>query len=173
MSLNDNKSRLNLYWAIIIGLLVIFIAFGSLAIWVRYPRSQPIEILTSPIPEFEGESYIGGAVNNPGYYPYRAEDSIAELIQAAGGPAANAALSQIRLYLPYKNEDRAAQKININQAEAWLLQALPGIGEVRAQAIIDYRQQNGPFRSINEVVKVEGISSATYERIKDLITVAD
>jgi competence protein ComEA len=70
-------------------------------------------------------------------------------------------------------EGEPPQKVNINRAEAWLLGALPGIGEVRAQAIIDYRQQNGPFRSTNELLKVAGIGTATYERIKDLITVAD
>jgi len=50
---------------------------------------------------------------------------------------------------------------------------LPGIGEVRAQAIIDYRRQNGPFHNISELTKVEGIGTATYEQIKQLITVAD
>jgi len=54
-----------------------------------------------------------------------------------------------------------------------LLEALPGIGETRAQAIIDYRQQNGPFHNINELTKVEGIGIATYEKIKHLISVAD
>ncbi len=65
------------------------------------------------------------------------------------------------------------QKIDINRAEAWLLQALPGIGETRAQAIIDYRRQNGPFQSINELTKVSGIGAATLDSIKDLITVTD
>ena len=65
------------------------------------------------------------------------------------------------------------QKINLNRAEAWLLEALPEIGESRAQAIIDYREQNGPFHNINELIKVEGIGTATYEKIKDRITVAD
>jgi comEA protein len=65
------------------------------------------------------------------------------------------------------------QKIDINRAEAWLLEALPGIGESKAQAIIAYRQQNGGFHSITEITRVEGIGPAIYEEIKDLITVGD
>ena len=69
-------------------------------------------------------------------------------------------------------EDEAAQRININLAEAWLLEALPGIGPARAQAIIDFRSQNGPFRQILEIINVEGIGMATYEQTKELITVS-
>jgi comEA protein len=65
------------------------------------------------------------------------------------------------------------QKIDINRAEAWLLEALPGIGPSKAQAIIDYRQQNGEFKHITEITRVEGIGPAIYEQIKDLITVGD
>jgi competence ComEA-like helix-hairpin-helix protein len=65
------------------------------------------------------------------------------------------------------------QKIDINRAEAWLLEALPGIGEGKAQAIIAYRQQNGGFTHITEITEVEGIGPAIYEDIKDLITVGD
>ena len=70
-------------------------------------------------------------------------------------------------------EQEQPQKIDLNLAEAWLLESLPGIGETRARAIIDYRQQNGLFNNINELTKVEGIGVTTYEKIKHLITVAD
>jgi comEA protein len=65
------------------------------------------------------------------------------------------------------------QKIDINRAEAWLLEALPGIGPSKAQAIIDYRQQNGGFSHITEITEVPGIGMSIYEDIKDLITVGD
>ncbi len=65
------------------------------------------------------------------------------------------------------------QKIDINRAEAWLLEALPGIGPSKAQAIIDYREQNGGFGHIAEITEVSGIGDAIYEDIKDLITVGD
>jgi len=50
---------------------------------------------------------------------------------------------------------------------------LPGIGQGKAQAIVDYRNQHGPFRRIEDVLKVEGIGSGTLDKIKNLITVED
>jgi comEA protein len=65
------------------------------------------------------------------------------------------------------------QRIDINRAEAWLLEALPGIGPSKAQAIIDYRQQNGGFGHIAEIIEVPGIGQSIYDDIKDRITVGD
>ena len=165
----------NRYWTLIIILLVAIIAIGGIVAWSRYSPSQPIEISISKPPsrELQGEIYIGGAVSSPGFYPLRAGDSIEALIQAAGGINDNADISRLKLYIPEVGEEYQPQKINLNRAEAWLLEALPGIGEVKAQAIIDYRQQNGPFRNINELIKVKGIGAITYDKIKHLITVAD
>ncbi|MHB1420800.1 MAG: ComEA family DNA-binding protein [Bacillota bacterium] len=62
--------------------------------------------------------------------------------------------------------------ININLATVDELdQGLPGIGKVLAQRIVDYRQQNGPFRSIEEITSVSGIGDAKFGQIKDLISV--
>jgi comEA protein len=73
----------------------------------------------------------------------------------------------------YAYQGEQPQKIDINRAEAWLLEALPGVGPSKAQAIIDYRQQNGGFKHITEITEVEGIGPSIYEQIKDLITVGD
>ena len=165
-------TKLNKYWTLLIFLLIVVIAIGSLVIWSNFSRNQPVEISLSPTRELQGEIYVGGAVNNPGSYPLKAGDSIADIIGAAGGTAADAELNQLKLYITEAGEE-PLQKININHADAWLLEALPGIGEVRAQAIINYRQQNGRFRNINELTSVDGIGTATYEKIKHLITVAE
>ena len=117
--------------------------------------------------------YIGGAVNNPGFYPLADGDSLEPLIQAAGGTIDGADLSRVELNIAQAEEEETPQKIDINRAAVWLLEALPGIGEVKAQAIIDYRDQNGPFNNINELLKVKGIWESTLEEIEDLITVAD
>ena len=61
--------------------------------------------------------------------------------------------------------------ININTANVTALQSLSGIGPVKAQAIIDYREQHGPFTKIDDIKKVSGIGPATYDNIKDRITV--
>jgi competence protein ComEA len=61
--------------------------------------------------------------------------------------------------------------IDINTASAAELEELPGIGPTTAQKIVEYREQNGPFISIEDIINVSGIGPGTYERIKDLITV--
>jgi competence protein ComEA len=165
--------RLNQLWTIITILLIAVIVTGGIVAWSRYRQPQPIEISLPPNPQFQGEVYLGGAVGNPGYYPVKSGDSIEALIQAAGGTTGNADLAGVKIYIPKVGEEQQPQKIDINRAEAWLLQALPGIGESKAQAIIDYRQKNGAFRNIREITKVAGIETKTYEQIKDLITVAD
>jgi len=61
--------------------------------------------------------------------------------------------------------------ININTASLEELDSLPGIGPTTAQRIIDYRDANGPFTTIDEIMDVSGIGPSTYDEIKDLITV--
>lgn len=63
--------------------------------------------------------------------------------------------------------------ININTASSVLLDTLPGIGPVLAQRIIDYREANGPFETVEELGEVEGIGSKTLLEILNLITVED
>jgi competence protein ComEA len=165
-------SKFSKYWTLIIILLVTIIAIGSIVTWSRYSPSQPIEISIPTAQELQGKIYIGGAVSNPGFYSLQAGDTIDALIQAAGGTT-SADLSWLKLYILQTGEEEQSQKIDLNRAEAWLLEALPEIGKTKAQAIIAYRQQNGPFNNINELIKVEGIGTTTYEKIKHLITVAD
>lgn len=62
-------------------------------------------------------------------------------------------------------------KVNINTATLAELDTLPRIGPAIAQRIIDYRTQNGPFKTIQDIMNVRGIGPATFEQLKDLITV--
>ena len=64
-----------------------------------------------------------------------------------------------------------SQKININTASADELMDLKGIGEKKAQAIVDFRENNGPFRQPEDIIKVPGIGPKTLEANKDIIVV--
>lgn len=68
-------------------------------------------------------------------------------------------------------EETVSFPVNINTADADTLTALPGIGQVLAERILAYRRQNGPFRAVEEIMKVEGIGEKKAEAILDLITV--
>lgn len=67
--------------------------------------------------------------------------------------------------------DTTSKKVNINTATQEELDTLPGIGPSIAAKIIDYREQNGKFNSIEEIKEVSGIGEAKYEKIKDSITI--
>lgn len=67
-------------------------------------------------------------------------------------------------------ESLETSKININTASAEDLDYLPGIGAVLAERIVQYRAENGPFESLEEIKEVSGIGDATYEKIREFIT---
>jgi competence protein ComEA len=167
-------SRVDRFYLFVTVFLLAAAIAGGIMLALQHSRSQLVEIVLSQTepPELSGEVYIGGAVSNPGFYPLREGDSIqALLLDASVEPDAN--LSHINLYIPQEGEEQSPQKIDINRAEAWLLDALPGIGEVLAQRIVDYRSENGSFRRIEDVLKVSGIGPETFENIKNYITVSD
>jgi competence protein ComEA len=72
---------------------------------------------------------------------------------------------------PTESSGSLADLVDINTATLEELDALPGIGPTTAQKIIDYRDENGPFNQIEDIMNVSGIGPATFENIKDLITV--
>lgn len=163
-------------WTPLTILLIVVITLSGIFAWSRYrvTQAQEISLATSyPSEKYPGKIYIGGAVANPGFYPLKADDSIETLVQAAGDATIDSDSSVIKLYISEVGDEEAPQKINLNRAEVWLLEALPGIGEERAKAIVDYRLEQGPFRSINELTKVTGIGAKTFKQVRPLISVAD
>ena len=67
---------------------------------------------------------------------------------------------------------RAAGRININTAPATDLESLPGIGAKTAERIVEYRQKNGPFKKIEELMNVRGVGEKNFLKLKSQITVA-
>lgn len=162
------------FYLLTTALLVIAAIAGGVALALEHSETPPLEITlseTAPT-SYAGEVFVGGAVTNPGFYYLREDDTLAALLSDAGlEPGAD--LSHIAIYVPQQGEARCAQKIDLNRAEAWLLEALPGIGETRAQAVVDYRSEAGPFQRIDDLLKVEGIGPETLELISDYVTVSD
>ena len=176
--------------AVVLVLLIVLIGTGSGVLFYKRTARPPLEILlptTTAAPSTELKVYISGAVAHPGVYTLRQGDRVVDAIDAAGGPTQNADLTRINLAAKVKDEQQIhvpkpgeslpqessgqPQKININTASAELLETLPGIGETKAQAIINYRKEHGDFKRIEDLVEVTGIGSSTYENLKHLITV--
>ena len=145
--------------------------------------------------------HITGEVNKPGIVVLKSNSRIADAVNKAGGATKEADLNQINLayiledgqkiYIPNKNEkidedeyitegnrnnignnnSKEGEKVNINEAMQTELEELPGIGPSLASRIIEYREQNGDFKKIEELQNVKGIGDAKYNDIKDKVTV--
>lgn len=160
--------------AIVLALAALIIAGGAL-LWHRYSANAPLEIT---LIDQQVTVYVGGAVENPGLYTFRPDAHIADALQAAGGVTSAADMSAIDLtgrlqygedlYVP--TSGAASQRISVNSADVWLLDALPGIGEITAQKIVDYRTQHGPFHSLEDLRDLKLVTASTFDKIKDLIT---
>ena len=164
----------NRFYLFITVFLVIAVITGGVILITKYNKSQSIKITLSQasLPQQSGEIYIGGAIANPGLYPLRENDTIQTLLSITG-PESDADLSHIKIYIPHKGEEQLHQKVDINRADSWLLVAVPGIGNVLAQRIMHYRTENGPFKRIEDLLKVDGIGEGTFNEIKGYITVSD
>lgn len=134
--------------------------------------------------------FVCGAVRFPGLVTLPVGSRVGDALEQAGGFAENADLCWVNLaqtvedgekiYFPTAeegsslSEDSKQQEnglINLNTAGKQELCSLPGIGETKAEDIIDYRREKGNFQNIKDVMKVPGIKQALYEQIKDRITV--
>jgi competence protein ComEA len=159
---------------IVISLTAIIIAGGVMLVQGRPWAAEPLEItLAAPATASQAamEACIGGEVASPGRYPIDGGDSISEVLALAGGVTGDANSGLLYIDVPAAGEGDAPQLISINRADAWLLDALPGIGPTLAGNIIDYREANGPFTTIEELKLVSGIGESTYDGLKHLITV--
>ncbi|MBQ9342132.1 MAG: ComEA family DNA-binding protein [Lachnospiraceae bacterium] len=129
---------------------------------------------------------IDGAVNAPGVYEIPAGLRVRDLVETAGGMRDDAALESINLaeiladgmryhiltveeYEATKSGSSA--KVNINTATLEQLMTLAGIGESKARSIIEYREKNGTFKSVEDLLKVSGIKRGTLDKILADITV--
>lgn len=138
--------------------------------------------------------YVCGNVVNPGVYEAVCNSRVYELIDMAGGASEEGCLEALnlaeyvydgqKLYVPdydeYErvgsaaytdNEVQTSGLVNINTADIQELMTLPGIGSSRAQAIIEYRNANGGFSGIDDIMNVSGIKESAFLKIKELICV--
>ena len=138
--------------------------------------------------------HVCGEVNQPGVYCLPAGSRLYEAIEAAGGLKEGAAAESLnqaqeakdgqQIYVPSIEESLKEEvsgegepaeasdgKINLNTAAKEQLMTLTGIGEAKAAAIIRYREENGGFQSIEELMEVEGIKEGVFNKIKDQIKI--
>ncbi|MDD3191348.1 MAG: ComEA family DNA-binding protein [Bacilli bacterium] len=165
------------YIVYIIGGLILIIGL----IWTNFDHNETPE----PIPPSENiSSYriwvqIVGEINDPGIYEMDENSRIYELVQLAGGFTNRADAAKVNLVTVLNDgqvvvipshQEAGLSKININTASLEQLMELSGIGEVKAQNIIQYRQIH-PFYTIDDLLSVSGITLTIFNNIKDKICV--
>ncbi|MEW4353455.1 helix-hairpin-helix domain-containing protein [Streptococcus pneumoniae] len=143
---------------------------------------------------------VKGAVKNPGIYELKTGSRVNDAIEAAGGLSAEAESKSVNLaqkltdegvvYVASVGEEvprvsgqapgdtkalgasaSESGKVNLNTADLAALQTISGIGQKRAQDILDYREANGKFKSVEDLKNVSGIGAKTLEKLKDYVTV--
>jgi competence protein ComEA len=135
---------------------------------------------------------VTGEVELPGVYEFSEGDRVIDAIERAGGQLPKADLSLLNLAAPLTDGTQILVPkagppsavvpgggtvgspgglINVNSASATELETLSGIGEVLAATIVEYREQNGPFASVEDLMDVSGIGPATLEEIRDQVTI--
>lgn len=165
-----------------------FLIAGIVLFIVIPPKGKSIELLPPPTPS-PIFIHVDGAVQKPGLYQLDPQNRVQDAIQAAGGFLSSADTTQINLagkiydgqkiYVPSQQENSSAPlqthstnfPININLASLDELQTLPGIGELKAKAIIQYREENGPFQEIEDILNVPGIGDSIFNNLKNMIAV--
>jgi competence protein ComEA len=129
--------------------------------------------------------HVAGAVRRPGLYRLREGSRVADAVARAGGPARTAQLELVNLaahiadgeqiVVPRRGAPAAATgsstagPVHLNTATLEQLDALPGVGPVTAQKILDYRQAHGAFSSVDELDAVPGIGPARLADLRSLV----
>lgn len=190
------RARLGIGAAIVLVLVALAVTVG-IGIWRG--QSAPVEHVTAtpqatePATAVASDAYVhvSGAVRAPGLYVVGADARVIDAVSAAGGLADDADASAINLARPVTDGEQlvvpvegeappagpsagsgsAPGLVSVNTADAAALEELPGIGPALAARIIDWRDTEGPFASVDDLLAVSGIGPKVLESLRDLVTV--
>lgn len=185
------KLRLSIGAAVVLGLVVLSAAVG---LGIMRGQASPTQTLplTESSAEPTGELYVHvlGAVHSPGLYVLDLDARLVDAIAAAGGTTDDADLTAVNLARPLSDGEQiivpvigagggtgganappADGRIDLNTADQASLETLPRIGPALAQRIIDWREANGRFTSVDDLLAVPGIGEKLLEGIRDGVRV--
>ena len=174
--------------------LLVLLVFGSRLLPRRSAPAQPARpaaagtLVAAPRPRLVVD--VVGAVRQPGLYRLAPGARVADAVARAGGATEKADLEQINLAAPLADGQQIAVPrralpgaapvassaptspsgpVHLGTATAEQLDALPGVGPVTAQKILDYRAEHGGFRSVDDLDAIPGIGPARIEQLRDLV----
>ena len=164
---------------------------GGQTVEVTAPADDAAEFSDGPVPADVVVLHVHGAVGEPGIVELPLGSRVVDAIAAARGPSDDADLGAVnlarvvadgeQLYVPRLGEapppsstgsgPDAQGRVNINTADVAALETLAGVGPALAARIIAWREQNGPFRIVDELTAVSGIGPKTLHGMRDQVTV--
>ncbi|MCU1440704.1 MAG: ComEA family DNA-binding protein [Rhodoglobus sp.] len=175
---------------------LVLVALGCAVLVSAVTRGAPASEVARQEPETSATAFGGaaifvhvlGAVEHPGLYELREGDRAVDAVAAAGGFLDTADQAQLNLArfvvdgeqisVPVVGETTVSAPgltaqglVNINTADAAALETLPRVGPAMAARIIAWREANGRFTAVEDLMNVSGIGDRTFEGLKDLVTV--
>ena len=180
-------NRLERWAPLALVLLFLLAMAGGVALLIEHNSPDGIEVVLPDPPTLQ--VHLSGEVQNPDVYQFDDGDCLADVLDATGGTTADADLARVNLaprlrdeahiHVPALGEaipDSAqasdtSTPLNLNTATQEELEELPGIGPVRAADVIAYREGNGIYANLVDLLNVSGIGSMTLLGIIDLVTV--
>lgn len=182
----DNGSRRSLWLCLLVCLVLVgmafYISFGS------SKKEEPQPVVTDLSRSLEAGNgtvmvYVVGAVKAPGVYEVPVGSRLSDAVKAAGDVLPYADMDAInmaepvtdgmKIYISLDPEQADAKGnglVNINQASAKELEALPGIGAATAEKIVQYRDGHGLFQTREDLKKVPSIGDGKFKKLEDKIT---
>ncbi len=175
----------------VVALLVLVVA-GKLLLRPSRPAvPPPVRVAARAAPSSTTTLFVNvvGAVRRPGLYRLKDGSRVADAVTRAGGPTPKAQIELLNIAARIADGEQnvvprrgvvgavgapgggaaAAGPVHLNSATLEQLDALPGVGPVTAQKILDYRQQHGAFGSVNELDAIPGIGPARLETLRELV----
>lgn len=189
------RHRLGLGAVIVVVLLALAVTVGIGIFRGQSAPTQAVTIDHTPAATAESASaevyvHVSGAVHDPGLYVLPDGSRLVDAVAAAGGFTKHAARNGVNLarpisdgeqiIVPREGEEQSAVaspggggtgKVNLNTADQAALEELPGIGPALAQRILKWRDDNGRFTSVDDLLAVSGIGDKVLAALRDLVTV--
>ncbi|MBM4443843.1 MAG: ComEA family DNA-binding protein [Chloroflexi bacterium] len=168
------------WWLLALGVLMVaLVAGGAVLAYKHSSRPKPLEIeVSSSPPASPVDIYLSGALASEGIYAFSLDTTLEAVLERAGGLTDAGEPIGLKLYVLHAGEDPfgpadVGKRVNVNTATMEELETLNGIGPVKAQAIVDYRNEHVLFRTVDELLNVPGIGPQTLEEIRDQISLVD
>lgn len=171
---------------IVLSSVILMILLSSFSFFdeeqVNYEIEQKENVDVESEPDKKIFVQISGAIQKPGLYEMKKGDRLNDLLKKAEGTKYNGKcvnlarklIDEENIYIPNQNKKCIEKKtidedgtVNINSASSYELQTISGIGVSKSEAIVEYRQENGSFEQVEDLLKIDGISEKLLASIKE------